>query len=158
MLELKLAIEAMHKRLVVQEGKLVVQVKTLEEQKAMNFNTTKDAAKFKGDCKALQGIPEADRQHLREHVDAISNGLKPLIIGATMESIESRVELITRDLGKVMQLVHGHEQRELEMAAYLENVVAPAVGERPAEGQYVLSAPSRDPSRSSRRYARTSAR
>jgi len=140
MLELKMAIETLHKRLAVQEEKSIVQNKVLEEQKAINFGMTKDAAKLKGDCEELQGILEGDQQNLREYVDATFNGLKPLIIAATTETIEARVELITRDLGELMGLVHIHEQRELEMAAYLENVVAPAVGERPAEGKYIVHA------------------
>ena len=72
----------------------------------MNPNTTQDAAKLKGDRKALQGILEADQQNLRDPVDATFNGLKPRIVAATTEAIESRIELITRDLGKVLQLVH----------------------------------------------------
>ena len=85
---------------------------------------------------------------LREHVDESFKGvlpgleahLRPLIVSVTNEAIENRVGLITRDLGKVMLVVGQHEEREKEMAEYLQNVVAPAVGERPAEGRYLVKA------------------
>ena len=117
----------------------------------MNFNVARDAAKLKGDCKTPQGNLEADLQNLRNYVDVTSAGikgiapdfeahLKPMISAATTEAIETRIGLITRDLGEVMKVVHIHEQREVEMANCLESVVAPAVGERPAEGRYVVHA------------------
>ena len=148
LLVLKLAVESLHSRLLAQEDKSKAQAKVIEEQKVLYLGTVREHAKLKGDCTTLQAELQGETRVLREHVDESFKGvlpgleahLRPLIVGVTNEAIESKVDLITRDLGKVMQVVGQHEEREKEMAEYLQNVVAPAVGERPAEGRYLVKA------------------
>ena len=148
MLVLKLAVESLHSRLLAHEEKAKVQATIIEEQKELHFGAARGSAKLKGDCKTMQTGLQNDTNELRAFIDDsfkafvpnMQEYIKPIIVGATAEVIEARVELITRDLGKVMHVVGVHEAREKEMADYLEHVVAPAVGERPAEGRYVVHA------------------
>ena len=58
----------------------------------------------------------------------VEERFKPAIAAVTSEVVEARAELITRDLGKLMQVVAVHLQREQDMAAYLRGVAAHAVG------------------------------
>ena len=132
----------------MQEEKAFVQARTLEEQKALNSGVARDAAKMQGDNTQLQTELQSDAEVLRDYVSETSKGfvpnlqehLTPFIVGGTTEAIQGRIGFLTRDPGEVMHVVHLHEQRETEMATYLETVVAPAVGERPAEGRYAVHA------------------
>ena len=65
MLVLKLAVESLHSRLLTQDEKVKVQAKAIDEQKQLHFNTVREHAKLKGDCKTLQAELQGDTRSLR---------------------------------------------------------------------------------------------